>query len=209
MKCGRIVCLQEGPGPCFHCGHIVTKSGEPQIDPFNNDSNTEGYTKAKDSLDKLLMYDKTMAKRTTIFDDQNDYFDMNNKWMSEDEKSLLASKEQDKRKEKEKNVTYTIDLENRIVLEDTTVRCDMKQEDVTLNLIKEKEIETEALEQERQKKELFLRSQRNEDGSLHISPTLDVTPPKYVHESKKSANNKSSKTRKKVQHDYYQVEIVL
>lgn len=210
LRCGRIVCTQEGPGPCFFCGHNVTRSGEPQNDPFVGKSNDEEYIKAKENLDKLLMYDKTMAKRTTIFDDQNDYFDMKNKWLSEEEKNILIEKEKEKLKHKNKQVTYTIDLQNRIVIEDTTVSCESN--DNYNDYIKMKETEDKALEQDMRMKELYLKAQRNEDGSLYISPTLESSPPKYINKGKK--NNKKPNTNKKhrerVQHEYYpQVEVLL
>lgn len=206
LRCGRIVCKQEGPGPCFFCGHTVTPSGEPQKDPFIDKPNDDAeFNKAKENLDKLLMYDKTMAKRTTIFDDQNDYFDMKNKWLSEEEKKMILEKERERQKQANKPVTYTIDLQNRIVIEDNTVSCGNNEE---ISNISEKDIE----EFSNQMKEFYQKAQRNEDGSLHISPSIETSPPKYVNtnvnKSKKKVKAKKHKDR--VQHEYYpQVEIIL
>lgn len=98
MNCGRIVCLSEGPGPCFFCGNIVCYENEP-LTPikFTKDSSDKGkQVKGKvysnDSYesmklrDKLIEYDKNCASRTSVIDDESDYYQANNTWLSKEQR---------------------------------------------------------------------------------------------------------------------------
>uniref|UniRef100_A0A4W3JGV2 Activating signal cointegrator 1 n=1 Tax=Callorhinchus milii TaxID=7868 RepID=A0A4W3JGV2_CALMI len=104
LNCGRIVCEQEGSGPCMFCGILVCTREEQEIlvrdsnksqrlrkklmatsagnsDSFERDLLPHQETLLKTGLekaikhkDKLLEYDKTSARRTQVIDDESDYF---------------------------------------------------------------------------------------------------------------------------------------
>jgi hypothetical protein len=46
--------------------------------------------KAKEAKDRLVLFDRTSAQRTTVIDDQSDYFAIDsNQWLTADERSNL------------------------------------------------------------------------------------------------------------------------
>ncbi|RNA01135.1 Activating signal cointegrator 1 [Brachionus plicatilis] len=125
LKCGRIVCEQEGSGPCYFCGNLVCTREE--MEKINRGSNKgqklkqdllsrnwnafeqieqslagemnqqdeENLLKAIDHKNKLIDYDRTSAKRTQVIDDESDYFNTNSKWLSQQQKTLLEKKEKE------------------------------------------------------------------------------------------------------------------
>ncbi|XP_040269700.1 activating signal cointegrator 1 [Bufo bufo] len=121
--CGRIVCEQEGSGPCLFCGNLVCTKEEQDI--LLRDSNKsqklrkkllggaetslkmdllphqetrlkEGLERATQHRDKLLEYDKTSVRRTHVIDDESDYFSADsNQWLSQAEREVLRKKERE------------------------------------------------------------------------------------------------------------------
>lgn len=121
--CGRIVCEQEGSGPCLFCGNLVCTKEEQDI--LQRDSNKsqklrkkllggaetnlkmdllphqemrlkDGLERAMQHRDKLLEYDKTSVRRTHVIDDESDYFSTDsNQWLSQAERETLRKKEQE------------------------------------------------------------------------------------------------------------------
>jgi activating signal cointegrator 1 len=77
LTCGKIICEQEGEGPCFFCGNIVLypeKLGENR-DLFEKLQNEETifdleYKKAKEHQDKLVSYDRNSQSQSNIYDEQ-------------------------------------------------------------------------------------------------------------------------------------------
>ena len=71
LACGKIICAQEGRGPCLFCGcdpdtpHTPTGSGE---------ASASTSAAAAAHKDRLLEFDRTAAKRTTVIDDQTDWY---------------------------------------------------------------------------------------------------------------------------------------
>ncbi|CAL4061152.1 unnamed protein product [Meganyctiphanes norvegica] len=124
MSCGRIVCDQEGAGPCSFCGTLVVsrdqkevlsrgsrKSEQLQKKLFSdknavvNESSgklviSESLQKAIDHKNKLLEFDKTSEKRTKVYDDESDYFSTNSKWLSESDREKLQKREEELRKKR-------------------------------------------------------------------------------------------------------------
>uniref|UniRef100_A0AAR2LE46 Activating signal cointegrator 1 n=2 Tax=Pygocentrus nattereri TaxID=42514 RepID=A0AAR2LE46_PYGNA len=122
MTCGRIVCEQEGSGPCFFCGSLVCTKEEQEI--LQRDSNKSqklrkklmgdrvasegldilphqearikaGLDKAIQHKDKLLEFDKNSVRRTQVLDDESDYFATDsNQWLSPAEREVLRKKEE-------------------------------------------------------------------------------------------------------------------
>ncbi|KAL8042253.1 hypothetical protein ABFX02_09G038400 [Erythranthe guttata] len=91
LSCGKIVCEQEGEGPCSFCGALVLKEGstyagldEGVVMVTDADVAAEAYAK------RLVDYDRNSAARTTVIDDQSDYYEIeSNTWLSA-EVCLLA-----------------------------------------------------------------------------------------------------------------------
>lgn len=70
LSCGRIVCEQEGAGPCLFCGTPVT--GEPvRVTGY---CTPDVLDKALRHRNKLLEFDRNSSKRTEVIDDETDYY---------------------------------------------------------------------------------------------------------------------------------------
>lgn len=84
LSCGKIVCEQEGEGPCNFCGALVLREGssyaglhEGAVPLSDADVAAEAYAK------RLVEYDRNSAARTTVIDDQSDYYEIEgNTWLS-------------------------------------------------------------------------------------------------------------------------------
>ena len=131
IKCGRVVCKQEGSGPCLFCGHLVCTKEEQEV--LNRGSrksdklmekllkSTEAQSKAELHKNTLLEYDKTSEKRTKVIDDESDYFATDtDKWQSEDERKKLKEREKEVWEQKHGsrlNKKYTFDFAGKTVVE--------------------------------------------------------------------------------------------
>ena len=103
VKCGRIVCQQEGPGPCFFCGNQVGAVASNQTsaslknvlggDAKAGDDLEPGLAAALKHRDTLLEYDRCSAQRTKIYDDQSDFFNTGGAWLNEAERKKLIEKQ--------------------------------------------------------------------------------------------------------------------
>uniref|UniRef100_A0A2P2MZQ8 Uncharacterized protein n=1 Tax=Rhizophora mucronata TaxID=61149 RepID=A0A2P2MZQ8_RHIMU len=121
LSCGKIICEQEGEGPCSFCGALVLKEGstyaglEEGLAPLSDaEAAAEAYAK------RLIEYDQNSAARTTVIDDQSDYYEIEgNSWLSKEEKELLRKKQEEieeaERVQRNK-VVVTFDLLGRKVL---------------------------------------------------------------------------------------------
>lgn len=86
LSCGKIVCEQEGEGPCNFCGSLVLKEGSKyagleETVPILSEAEaaTEAYAK------RLVEYDRNSAARTAVIDDQSDYYEIEgNSWLSKE-----------------------------------------------------------------------------------------------------------------------------
>lgn len=146
ITCGRIVCEQEGSGPCFFCGSLVCTKEEQEI--LQRDSNKSqklrkklmgdfgereylshqeatmkaGLEKAIQHKDKLLEYDRNSIRRTQVLDDESDYFATeSNQWLSPNEREKLKKKEEELRELRHasrKDRKITLDFAGRQVLEE-------------------------------------------------------------------------------------------
>ncbi|KAG9451285.1 hypothetical protein H6P81_011250 [Aristolochia fimbriata] len=124
LSCGKIICEQEGEGPCSFCGALVLREGStyagledtlvPQSDA---EVVAEAFTK------RLVDYDRNSAARTTVIDDQSDYYELDgNSWLSPEEKELLKQKNaelEEAERARRKKVVMTFDLVGRKVLMDS------------------------------------------------------------------------------------------
>ncbi|KAK7265789.1 hypothetical protein RJT34_33412 [Clitoria ternatea] len=121
LSCGKIVCEQEGEGPCHFCGALVLREGssyaglEESLPPLSDaEAAAEAYAK------RLVEYDRNSAARTTVIDDQSDYYEIDgNSWLSKEEKELLKKKQEEMEeaeRAKRNRVVVTFDLVGRKVL---------------------------------------------------------------------------------------------
>ncbi|KOC68597.1 Activating signal cointegrator 1 [Habropoda laboriosa] len=111
LNCGRIVCFQEGSGPCFFCGELVcsheeeatinsTKRQADQL--YNKLMNQKPNKYLEESIkqrDKLIEYDRNGVQCTKIIDDECDYYQSSNMW--------LTAEQREKSKKFEENMSQT------------------------------------------------------------------------------------------------------
>lgn len=84
LSCGKIICEQEGEGPCSFCGALVLREGSTYAGlsdlavPLSEaEAVAEAYAK------RLVEYDRNSAARTKVIDDQSDYYEIEgNSWLS-------------------------------------------------------------------------------------------------------------------------------
>lgn len=91
LSCGKIVCDQEGEGPCSYCGALVLREGtnyaglDETVGPLS-----EAEVKAEAYAKRLVEYDRNSAARTTVIDDQSDYYEIEgNSWLSKEVSRFL------------------------------------------------------------------------------------------------------------------------
>ena len=73
IQCGKIVCDQEGEGPCLFCGTWVDRDTtaqevEPEWEPY--------YETALNHRDKLIDFDLNAAKRLGVLAERSDWYDL-------------------------------------------------------------------------------------------------------------------------------------
>lgn len=84
LSCGKIVCEQEGEGPCNFCGALVLKEestyaglSDMAVPLSEVEAAAEAYAK------RLVEYDRNSSSRTKVIDDQSDYYEIEgNSWLS-------------------------------------------------------------------------------------------------------------------------------
>eukprot|EP00124_Ichthyophonus_hoferi_P001078 Ihof_evm18s49 gene=Ihof_evmTU18s49 len=147
LECGRIVCEQEGAGPCMYCGKMsigdttvglgsktaVKKERQrlkeeaggvnglvmttQEVDP--------GLERALAAKDRLLQFDLQNVQRTKVIDDENDYFEVDNRWLSQKERlerkhaerAMLEAKQKAK-----KSFVVTLDFTGKTVIEEDAAK---------------------------------------------------------------------------------------
>ena len=105
LRCGRIVCEQEGSGPCLFCGALVcTKREQEQLERGSKKSDQlmkKLLSRAEDHKNKLLEFDAAHEKRTQVIDDESDYFSVDSdKWLSKEQREALRKREAELREER-------------------------------------------------------------------------------------------------------------
>ena len=116
LSCGKIVCGQEGSGPCLFCGNLVVTNEEQAILDKKNKKSEHLYKKllgtdsrsqyqaAVDNKNRLLEYQANSAKRTQIIDDESDYFNVdNNRWLTPEQRAAMAARKEELQQEKHKS----------------------------------------------------------------------------------------------------------
>eukprot|EP01061_Rhynchopus_euleeides_P004094 TRINITY_DN13416_c0_g1_i1.p1 TRINITY_DN13416_c0_g1~~TRINITY_DN13416_c0_g1_i1.p1 ORF type:complete len:693 (+),score=363.46 TRINITY_DN13416_c0_g1_i1:78-2156(+) len=104
QRCGKIVCEQEGWGRCYFCGAELRRDSKPVLGKKDEEtdeaylSREREFLKAVSQRDKLLRFQEERSKRTTIVDDQEDYYSSSNPWLDKDERKIARQRE-DREKE--------------------------------------------------------------------------------------------------------------
>lgn len=120
LSCGKIICEQTGEGPCSFCGALVLREGSNYAGlgevafPVS-----EGEAAAEEFKNRLVDYDRNAAERTVVIDDQSDYYDEGNAWISEEEKQLLRKKQEEIEeadRARRNKLVVTLDLVGRKVV---------------------------------------------------------------------------------------------
>lgn len=105
LHCGRIACEIEDEGLCYGCNeYFITyhESVEGVETPLN------GLPRMRESI---------VANKSMIYDDQADYYNFNDTWLTGQEKEAMRKKEEEKRKaEENKSKKFTIDFGGRMIL---------------------------------------------------------------------------------------------
>ena len=108
-NCGKIVCEQEGEGPCLFCGAWVDR--ETMYD-VGEDSNE--YEVALQHRDRLIEYDVNAAQRLGVLDAQSDWYDLsNNTWLNKEQRKYAKQMQEVEKKRQEdidSKMNVTIDL---------------------------------------------------------------------------------------------------
>lgn len=143
IKCGRIVCEQEGSGPCLFCGNLVcteeesrviestSKKGEHLKKTLLQQQRPKGWEEALAMRNRLLEYDRSSEKRTTVIDDESDYFKTNSVWLSDDERAKLKKLEDEMKEKRHASrlaQKVTIDFTGRQIIEEPTLNYDYDDE---------------------------------------------------------------------------------
>jgi len=123
IGCGRIYCAEEvavvtSQSPCFFCKEVLVYSPRSKEDVERGGQANASAIRAYALKDKLLVFDKENAKRTTVRDAQADYYE-NDTWLSATEKAALDEKERlrrERRRPTNRKTKMTFDFAGRRVL---------------------------------------------------------------------------------------------
>jgi len=103
LCCGRISCIKEGYDYCPFCGFLVEQIGQPPDD--------EADKKAWQHKERLLQFDRDSARRTVVWDDQEDYFaSAKSTWLSKEEQATAREKETERNKILHERQKQTLDI---------------------------------------------------------------------------------------------------
>ncbi|CAG0920428.1 unnamed protein product [Notodromas monacha] len=145
LRCGRVVCEQEGLGACFFCSTPFPDDKFKPVDSFETiGSLIAGLDEPKNgtAVDKDLAAIKAVAhkeklldeQRTKVIDDELDYFAVeSNVWLSAEQRKELMKKAEEvfakkHAKRSERKVCVSLDFAGRqIIQEDSREPNDMNQ----------------------------------------------------------------------------------
>lgn len=142
IQCGRIVCEQEGSGPCLFCGNLVctedehkliessSKKGDNLKKSLLQQQRPKGWEEAVAMRNRLIDYDRTSEKRTTVIDDESDYFKTNSVWLSDAERAKLKKLEEEmnaKKHASRRSQKVAIDFAGRQIIEEPHVTAEYEE----------------------------------------------------------------------------------
>jgi len=73
INCGRIVCVQEGSGPCFFCGELVCSPDEQHVLQSNTKQGNTLYNKLMDQKPSKNLEDSLKQRDKLLEFDRNRY----------------------------------------------------------------------------------------------------------------------------------------
>lgn len=127
LSCGLIVCEQQRDGPCLVCGNDPHVPRPPTAASSASTVSTEEAQAALDAAEahtrRLLEFDRSAAKRTTVIDDQTEWYShaSADAWLNENERraALEASTAREAEKEKRRReLRLIIDVQGKRILRD-------------------------------------------------------------------------------------------
>jgi activating signal cointegrator 1 len=98
-----------------------SKKGDSLKDSLMKQKRPKGWEEALAQRNRLLDYDRNSEKRTTVIDDESDYFKENSVWLNDVERKKLERLQNDLREQKHAsrlNRKLTLDFAGRQVIED-------------------------------------------------------------------------------------------
>lgn len=146
LNCGKVVCSQEGSGPCLFCDTFVCTLKEQEVinrSSSKSDELMKRIMRSNDGIDisasmqksdvvrkaeaqknKLLEFDRNSERRTRVIDDESDYFSVDAmKWMTNEQKQELTQREEEIRKIRhgsKLDLKIDFDFAGRRIMETTT-----------------------------------------------------------------------------------------
>ena len=113
LKCGKVICAKEGLGPCLFCAYLQ-QHGSAKLDlALPQRTTAEDEQAAVDRKNTILSQDRS-KRYTHVIDDQMDYYDADDRWMSPEERAA-AKRERETRTRAEEDarrrVSITLDFE--------------------------------------------------------------------------------------------------
>lgn len=97
VSCGKIVCEQEGEGPCLHCGAWVDRETM-----YDVGEDLPEYETALRHRDRLIEFDVNAAQRLGVLDAQSDWFDLaNNTWLNKEQRTYAKQMQEVEKKRQE------------------------------------------------------------------------------------------------------------
>lgn len=182
LRCGRIVCRQEGSGPCFTCGNLVCTNEENEIlshdskkshqlrNKLMNQTVDENLAKAIEHKNRLLEYDRTSERRTRVIDDNADYYSSDNKWLTLEQREMIRKKEEELRAEQHtsrRQQKVTLDFAGRQVVKEEPQHVSIQS---LLQSLVAPMAETNINDH----------VCREVESTHFMDPALDMPPPEYV-----------------------------
>lgn len=143
IQCGRIVCEQEGSGPCLFCGNLVctedeqrtiessSKKGDNLKKSLMQQQRPKGWEEAVAMRNRLIDYDRTSERRTTVIDDESDYFKTNSVWLSDAERAKLKKLEEElnaKKHASRRSQKVTLDFAGRQIVDEANVTAEYEEQ---------------------------------------------------------------------------------
>lgn len=165
LNCGRVVCAQEGSGPCFFCGKLVctleqqkvlaerSKKSERLLTKLMADSavTSATYTAgpprlassalliAEEFKNKLLIADADTERRTRINDLELDYYDMDKDvYLTKEEKEMIRARKaelQQQREQLKRCMFIDFDLSNATATESSKAVVQQAADDPVIKSI--------------------------------------------------------------------------
>jgi hypothetical protein len=117
MFCGNLVCSEEE----MKLINSQSKKGENLKKSLMESKKWKGLDEAMAQRDRLLEYDRQSERRTTVIDDESDYFKSNSVWLNDNERKKLISLEEQLREQKHASRLrrkVTLDFAGRQVIDE-------------------------------------------------------------------------------------------